>query len=191
LLAGPVVATDGKAAEPERQSAAEYEQQIEREFREIAVLLDLSTPGKVVADVGAGVGVWSVRLAKVIAPTGRVIATEIVADRARATETRAKRLALSNLTSVVSTQTDTGLSANCCDAVLLRRVYHDFADPIPMRRGLAQAVKPNGLLLVIDFWPSIADLVQELGSVGFRAEHRIDVWQNDARIYAVLFRRAT
>jgi len=91
--------------------------------------------GSHVADVGAGNGAFTLALSKVVGPAGRVYATEIddgkVADLRRA----ASRAGAANVEAVTATATDSGLPPACCDALLLRRVYHHFSAP----RGRARA----------------------------------------------------
>ena len=113
-------------------------------------LLDIES-GDVVADVGAGDGKWSIAVAKQVGPEGRVYATEVAPDDLKKIRDRVEREGATNV-SVVEGQTDsTGLPDACCDAILLRRVYHHFTDPEAMQESLRKALREDARLLVVDF----------------------------------------
>ena len=113
-------------------------------------LLDIES-GDVVADVGAGDGKWSIAVAKQVGPEGRVYATEVDPDDLKKIRDRVEREGATNV-SVVEGQTDsTGLPDACCDAILLRRVYHHFTDPEAMQESLRKALREDARLLVVDF----------------------------------------
>ena len=115
-------------------------------------LLDIES-GDVVADVGAGDGKWSIAVAKQVGPEGRVYATEVDPDDLKKIRDRVEREGATNV-SVVEGQTDsTGLPDACCDAILLRRVYHHFTDPEAMQESLRKALREDARLLVVDFDP--------------------------------------
>lgn len=164
-------------------------------------------PGMTVADVGAGDGDYSVVLAHGVGPTGRVYATEVdrgdidrIADRARGEK-------LENVTTVLGTQADTGLPTGCCDAILLRLVYHHFTDASAMRRGLWDALKAGGRLALIDVPPQkgwrhlegvpdrgghgvpMAEVIRDMTASGFEVVMRDEDWPAEDDAYLVVFRR--
>jgi len=94
-------------------------------------------PGDRVADVGAGSGEWTERLARAVGPGGHVWATEVEAGKLERIGARMRRASIDNVTTLLGDQRDTGLPEGCCDAVLLRLVYHHFQDPAPMRASLS------------------------------------------------------
>lgn len=177
------------------------------EIDRIVAVLNLE-PGMTVADVGAGDGDFAVELASLVGPDGRVIATEV--DQAKVDELRELAAAegLDNLTAALGTQEEVGLPAGCCDAVLLRLVYHHFQEPAPMRAGLRAALKPTGLLAVIDIvpqedWrelPGVPDrgghgipparLLEEMTGDGFELVARFDDWNGDDERFCMVFLRA-
>jgi len=110
-------------------------------------------PGMAVADVGAGGGELTVALAEEVGPTGQVFSTDIDLEQIRA---RVAAAALRNVTVVQAGASDTGLPMNCCDAVVLRRVYHHLSDPAATNAGLLRAMRPGGVLAVIDFPPMLS-----------------------------------
>lgn len=115
--------------------------------------------GKVVADVGAGKGELTFALAREVGPNGRVFSTEI--DAGRLERLRAARL--DNVTVIEAGADDTGLPPNCCDAIVLRRVYHHLTEPARINASLLRALRPGGVLAVIDFPPPFFWRRGELG----------------------------
>ena len=91
--------------------------------------------GMRVADVGAGDGEWAERLARAVGTSGHVYATEIDEDDVEEIADRAAAAGLDNVTALLGTDTDAQLPVGCCEAILLRMVYHHFIDPAPMRTG--------------------------------------------------------
>ena len=163
--------------------------------------------GMQVADVGAGDGDWAERLADKVGPAGHVYATEIEAEDVENIARRVERAGLENVTALLGTTTDTGLVDDCCDAILLRMVYHHFTDPAPMRASLRRALRPGARLAVIDLrpqdWGDVPrvpnrgghgireeDLVAEMTSDGFEVVARYEEWADSQVRYCVVFRRA-
>jgi precorrin-6B methylase 2 len=124
----------------------------ELEVPQLAKLLSLE-PGMRVADVGAGFGAWTVRLAKVVGPAGHVYATDIGSAQLAALRDYTKREGLTNVTVIEGAAQTTNLPALCCDAILLRDAYHHLTEPEKILASLAAALKPGGRLAVIDFPP--------------------------------------
>jgi predicted methyltransferase len=120
----------------------------------LAAMLQLK-PGMVVADVGAGSGWMTVMLGGLVGPKGHVFSTEIDPRELSKIRNAVAAAHLDNVTVVQATASDTGLPANCCDAIILRRVYHHLTDPADTDRSLHQALRPGGQLAVVDFRPSI------------------------------------
>jgi predicted methyltransferase len=172
----------------------------------IAAALGLA-PGMVVADVGAGDGDYSVMLAERVGRTGRVYATEVDAAEIDRIAARARDAGLANVSTVLGTQATTGLPAGCCDAILLRLVYHHFTDTAAMRRSLWSSLKPGGRIAVIDVPPQagwrrlegvpergghgipMAEMVAEMTRSGFEVVSRDEHWPAEADAYMVVFRR--
>ena len=122
----------------------------------LATALKLAA-GQTVADIGAGRGQLTVVLAREVGPSGRVYATELDADRLRDIRQAADSAGLQNVSVIEAHPTRTNLPERCCDALVLRRVYHHFDDPHLMNASLRQSLKPGGLLAVIDFEPDSAE----------------------------------
>ena len=155
-------------------------------------------PGKVVADVGAGKGELTRVLSKEVGPAGRVYSTEI--DAARLDALRAARLG--NVTVVESRSDASGLPPNCCDAIVLRRVYHHLTDPASVNASLLRALRPGGVLVVIDFPPPFfwgrgslgvpaKEVVSEVAGSGFELLQLLEDWpgRGPLQTYGAVFRK--
>ena len=113
--------------------------------------------GQTVADIGAGRGQLALALAREVGPSGRVYATELNPDRLRDIRQATDSAGLGNVSVIEAHATRTNLPDRCCDALVLRRVYHHFDNPRLMNASLLQSLKPGGLLAVIDFAPDSAE----------------------------------
>jgi ubiquinone/menaquinone biosynthesis C-methylase UbiE len=109
--------------------------------------------GMVVADVGAGKGQLTLALAAAVGSAGHVFSSDIDADRVRALRDTVTEAALRNVTVVQAKTSESGLPAGCCDAIVLRRVYHHVTDPAATNASLLRSLRPGGVLAVIDIPP--------------------------------------
>ena len=172
-----------------------------REMSRLQQLLGLET-GTVVADVGAGKGELTFALAREVGAKGRVFATEIDADRLRLLREAVVAAKLEQVTVIAGHSSEAGLPPNCCDAIVLRRVYHHLADPSGINASLFRSLRPGGVLAVIDFPPPFflnrgqfgvpAKIVDsEVSSSGFEAVRLIDDWPGRGPLgsYCVVFRK--
>ncbi|BCM90718.1 hypothetical protein IAD21_02578 [Abditibacteriota bacterium] len=105
---------------------------------------------KQVADIGAGGGWLSVRLARAVGPTGVVYAEEILPKYTQYIETRARREGLSNIKTILGTTSDPKLPANGLDAVVILNAYHEFDQPRGMLAKIKTAMKPGARLGIIE-----------------------------------------
>lgn len=108
------------------------------------------TPTMTVADVGAGTGYFAMRLARAV-PSGSVIATDIEADMIRYMNERAKREGIANLRTQTTPPDDPQLGTAAVDRILVVDVWHHLGDRRAYAAKLASALKPGGLLVVVDF----------------------------------------
>jgi SAM-dependent methyltransferase len=106
-------------------------------------------PAARVADIGAGTGYFSARLANML-PQGRVYAVDVEPDMVRYLEARAKRENLRNLTAVAGAPDDPRLPEKV-DLILLVDVYHHIEDRARYFRALRGALRPGGRIAIIDF----------------------------------------
>jgi predicted methyltransferase len=110
-------------------------------------------PTMTVADIGAGTGYFSVRLARAV-PRGDVVATDIEPDMVRFLSERARREGLPNLRALQASTGASGLAASSVDRILVVHVWHHLSGRGEYARGLAAALRPGGRLLVVDFSPA-------------------------------------
>jgi SAM-dependent methyltransferase len=107
--------------------------------------------GSTVADLGAGGGWFTIRLARRVGPNGLVYAEDIQPQMVEATRRRVTREGLRNVQPVLGTPEDPGLPAGKLDAVLILDVYHEMEDPIALLRNVRRTLKPSGRVGVIDY----------------------------------------
>jgi SAM-dependent methyltransferase len=124
--------------------------------------------GDVVADVGAGSGYMSVRLAKRVGATGKVYATDIQPEMLALLERRLARDKVTNIVPILGAADDPKLPANALDLELLVDVYHEFANPQAMLRGMRRALKPSGRLVLLEYR-------KEDPAVPIREDHKMSV----------------
>jgi len=108
-------------------------------------------PGMVVADVGAGSGFMTTRLAALVGSTGKVFATDIQPQMLRIIQGKAQVEHLTNVDLVLGTDTDTNLPAGIVDLALLVDVYHEFWHPQEMLRSIRRALKDGGELVLVEY----------------------------------------
>jgi predicted methyltransferase len=125
-------------------------------------------PGMVVADVGAGTGYMTMRLARLVGPAGKVYANDLQPEMLRLIQDKAGTERLSNVEIVQGTDTDARLPDNAIDLVLLVDVYHELWHPQEMLRGLRRSLKPNGELVLVEYR-------KEDPSIPIAATHRMSV----------------
>ena len=105
----------------------------------------------IVADVGAGSGWFTVRVARRVGPNGIVYAQDVQQEMLAAISRRVQREGLTNVRTVLGQGSDPNLPRGKLDAILVVGVYHEIDDRVTMLQNLAAALKPQGRLGVIDF----------------------------------------
>ena len=134
-----------------------------------------ASPSASVADIGAGTGYFSVRLARAM-PEGRVFAIDTEPSMVQYVTERAKREGLSNIQAVLASPEDPKIP-NAVDLIIIVDTYHHIADRTTYFRRLMPALKPAGHLAIIDFKPEskmgpiekvpAAQVVRELTDAGY------------------------
>ena len=123
--------------------------------------------GSVVADLGAGGGWFTIRLARRVGPNGRVYAEDVQPEMIGAIERRVKREGLENVITKLGTPTDPGIPAGTVDAVLIVDAYHELEDPVGLLRHVAKTLRPNGVIGIINY-------KKDGGGPGPPMEERVD-----------------
>ena len=134
-----------------------------------------------VADVGAGTGYFSVRLAARVGPAGRVYANDVQPQMLTMLATRLAREHLTNVTLVQGIVDDPKLPLRSLDLVLMVDVYHEFSEPQKMLRAIRAALKPNGRLVLLEYR-------KEDSRVPIRFEHKMSVEEAKMELEAEGFR---
>ena len=133
---------------------ADWLERPERQEEERPDLLLQSLPlhrGESAADIGAGTGYLSWRMAKMVGDKGRVYCVEIQQEML---DLLAKKMAehqTTNFQSVLGTVTDTHLPTNSVDVVLMVDVYHEFDHPYEMMQSILRALKPGGRIVWVEY----------------------------------------
>jgi ubiquinone/menaquinone biosynthesis C-methylase UbiE len=150
-------------------------------------------PGMTVADIGAGSGYYSSRIAKRVGPTGRVFATDIQPGMIQLLERRIEKEGLTNVTTVLGGMDDPKLPPTSIDLAIMVDVYHELQQPQLFLQRLKGTFKPGGRLVLLEFRKedpkvpilevhkmSVAEVKQELEAEGFVLDKVIDVlpWQH-------------
>jgi len=107
-------------------------------------------PGMSVADVGAGGGYYTVRLARIVGAKGRVLAEDIVAETRDRLSDRIQRESLDNVAVKLGTADNPMLPHASFDRIFLVHMYHEVQSPYAFLWHLRDAVKPGGLVIVVD-----------------------------------------
>lgn len=108
-------------------------------------------PGMQVADIGAGTGYYSWRMAERVAPSGRVLAVDVQPQMLALLADAMQKRGVSNVEGVLGSDVDPGLAAATVDLVLMVDVYHEFDHPREMLAALVRATKPGGRIVFVEY----------------------------------------
>ena len=126
------------------------EREKEEEPAKLIKALELKE-GMVVADLGAGSGYHSFRMAPLVGPTGKVLAVDIQPQMLKLIEARAKKEDVKNVEPILCTETDPKLPAGGVDLILMVDVYHELSHPYEVGEKLVAALKPGGRLVFVEY----------------------------------------
>lgn len=194
--------THRQIAQPMGPAGADWLVRPEREVEEHpdAALNALKIPkGAVVADVGAGVGYFTWRLAARVGPSGLVYGEDIQPEMLSQLSKNMKDRRLTNVRAVLGTIDDPKLPANALDLVILVDVYHEFSEPEKMLDRIRESLKPNGRLVLLEYRGedpkvpiqplhrmTLEQVKQEVQPEGFRFEQSIEILPEQ---HIIVFRR--
>ncbi len=163
---------------------ADWLERAERESEEnpsLAIRLMKFEAGMTVADIGAGVGYYSLRIAEIVGPTGKVYANEIQSDMLQLLKRRIREKKAANVEAILGTERDPKLPPNSCDAIIMVDVYHELSHPIEILAKLRESLKPNGRLILLEYR-------KEDPYVPIRPEHKMSVKEAKMEVEAEGFR---
>jgi ubiquinone/menaquinone biosynthesis C-methylase UbiE len=107
-------------------------------------------PADVVADIGAGTGYFSFRIARHV-PQGKVLAVDIQQEMLDLLKQQSERLGVKNVEPVLGTVTDPKLPASAVDAALFVDAYHEFDHPREMMENIVRGLKPGGRVVLVEY----------------------------------------
>ena len=139
--------------------------------------------GSTVADIGAGSGYMTVRLAKRVGDKGMVYANDIQPAMLELLERRMKSAKLTNVTSILGSIDDPKLPPASIDMALMVDVYHELSRPQEMLRHIREALKPGGRLVLLEYR-------KEDPSIPIRPEHKMSVAEAKQELEAEGFKLA-
>jgi len=107
-------------------------------------------PGQRVADIGAGEGYYTVRLARRLGPGGTVYAQDVNPTFLKGLQARLSREGLTDVRTVLGAPQDPKLPANSIDLALLSHVYHEIENPFAFMYRLRRALGPDGRVAIVE-----------------------------------------
>ena len=153
-------------------------------------LLDLLgiEEGDVVADIGAGVGFFSLRAAERVGRTGKVLAVDVQPEMIAGLEMMMERFGHENIVPILGNVDDPKLPTDSVDHVLMVISYHEFSHPVEMMRHVRKAMKRDGQMLLVEYKAENLDsrvaplhrmseeeIMNEIPALGFRLNRVIDL----------------
>lgn len=155
------------------------------------------TPGKNVADIGAGSGWFTVRAAKRVTDSGIVYAVDINREAIHYIDRRAGKEQLSNVKTILGHEDDPLLPAGQVDAVLMLKTYHEIAKPVTLLRNLKAALRPGAKVGIIDrngngenHGVNKAVVLKEAAQAGYDVVGQYDFVKDDMNYFLVLTPKA-
>ena len=152
------------------------------------------TPGKTVADIGAGSGWFTVRAARRVGDRGVVYAVDINPESIRYVDNRRRKEKLHNVKTILGKAEDPVLPADTVDSVLLLKTYHEVAEPVALLRKLRAALRPGARVGIIDRNGNGEDhgvnrdvVLHEASEAGYRLLEQYDFVKGDKMDYFLVF----
>ena len=139
------------------------------------------TKGSTVADIGAGSGYMTVKLAKKVGPDGKVFANDIQPGMLELLTRRLQKSKITNVSAVLGTQDDPRLPLDTIDLVLMVDVYHELSQPQLMLRHIKASLKPTGRLVLLEYR-------KEDPNIPIKPEHKMSVAEAKLEVEAEGFK---
>jgi SAM-dependent methyltransferase len=150
--------------------------------------------GKVVADIGAGSGWFTVRAARRVGGGGLVYAVDINPEAIRYVDERARKEKLENVRTILGKPDNPLLPSASVDAVLLLKTYHEVAQPVALLRNLRAALRSGAKVGVIDRDGNGEDhgvgrevVIREAKEAGYQLKEQYDFVKGDKMDYFLIF----
>ncbi len=150
-------------------------------------------PRMIVADVGAGIGYFSWRIAKRVGPEGRVLAVDIQPEMLERLKLEMSQREIKNVKPILGTPVDPNLPTHSVDLALLVDVYHEFQHPEAMVAKIRNSLKKNGRMVLVEYRGedptvpikpehkmTVQQVLKEILPMGFQLQIRLDFlpWQH-------------
>jgi predicted methyltransferase len=108
-------------------------------------------PGDVVADIGCGTGYYARRIAKQVAPEGKVYGVDIQPEFIALIKEYCEKENITNVVPVLGKEDDPLLPKGALDWIILVDVYHEFQQPAPMLARMKESLKPDGRVALVEY----------------------------------------
>lgn len=144
-------------------------------------------PGATVADLGAGTGYFTWRLARQVGPNGKVLAIDIQQQMLDLAAQEVRQHGLTNVTCLLGTDTNPRLPERAVDMVFIAYSFHEFSEPETMLAAIRRSLKPGGRLFVLEFAKesrsapaapthkmSLEEIRSEIEPLGFELDQMLD-----------------
>lgn len=150
-------------------------------------------PGQMIADIGCGIGYYSIPLARRVGEKGQIFAVDIQQEMLNGLKERASKVDVSNINFILGNAIDPKLPKGKIDLVLLVDVYHEFSHPKYMLKAIRNSLKPDGQVALVEYRAEDPDvpikelhkmsksqILKEWLSNGFRLDEEYDQlpWQH-------------
>jgi len=163
---------------------------LEREEREREERTDLLVaalplrPGMVVADIGAGTGYLTRRMAPALMPGGKALAVDVQPEMVRMLQDMVSQTGLTQIQPVLGAEDDVRLPEASVDLAIMVDVYHELAYPYEMLASITRALKPGGLVVFVEYR-------EEDASVPIKAVHKMSEAQvkREAAVHPLVWDR--
>jgi ubiquinone/menaquinone biosynthesis C-methylase UbiE len=156
-------------------------------------ILDI-TPGKSVADIGAGSGWFTVRAARRVTETGSVYAVDINPEAVRYVDKRARKEGLHNVKTILSKSDDPQLPSNQINSVLMLKTYHEVDKPVDLLRNLRTSLRPGAMVGIVDRNGNGENhgvardvVIKEAFEAGYALQSQYDFVKGDGMDYFLVF----
>lgn len=166
----------------------------EREERCSMTLAHLGVrAGMTICDMGCGNGYYSLKLAKLVTPSGRVLAVDVQPQMLYMLRQRAEQAGVENITPILGSIHNPQLPTGSCDLILMVDVYHELSHPRRMLAAMRKALKPNGEIVLVEYREedpkvpikplhkmSKKQILKEMSANGFKLSRQFDglPWQH-------------